>query len=78
MEKAKKLKYKLITAIHDEVIVAPNQSATKLRHNLENAKLYTTESTQVCSAARALLQKRAHDWGNICQFKGAGDYWAAD
>jgi hypothetical protein len=32
--KSKKLNYRQTTAIHDAVIVAPNQSASKLRRNL--------------------------------------------
>jgi hypothetical protein len=36
-ERSKTLKYKQIIAIHDAVIIAPNQSATKLRRNLQNA-----------------------------------------
>ncbi len=38
-KKSKSLIYKQITAIYDAVIVAPNQSATKLCSHLENAIL---------------------------------------
>ncbi len=79
-KKAKKLNYKQITALYDAVIVAPNQSATKLLQfgKCESWKAYTTKSPQIRYAARALKQKRAYDSGNCSQWKGTCDYWSAD
>ncbi len=55
-EQAKKLNYKQITAIHDVAIVAPNKSATKLRHNLENA----SPEKHIAPSHLRSIQRRVH------------------
>ncbi len=76
-EKSKKLSYKQIIAIHVAVIVAPNQSATTLPSNLQDAspeKHIPLTHLRSIQRRRLAKQKRAHDLGNCRQRKRARDY----
>jgi hypothetical protein len=72
--RAKKLTYKRITAIHEAEIIAPNQSATKLRCISENASLdkhtplsHGAQSSPICPSECLQNQKRSHNEGNCCR-----------
>ena len=57
-EKSKKLKHNQIVLIHESVVIAPNQSATKLRRNLFQAKCSPESYTHMPPSILRSIQLR--------------------
>ena len=55
---SKQLIYNQIVAVHDAVVIAPNQSATKLRGNLVQAKGSPEQHKHMDFAQLCLIQRR--------------------
>jgi hypothetical protein len=84
-ERSKELLYKQIIAVHDAVIIAPNQSTANLQRIItqqsskcESRKAYATGSAQTNAAARSKDKKGAYSSEIFRHRSGARDYGTAD